>query len=447
MMNKRHSSIFIAIFFLATGFNSVYADKVAIIGGGAAGLVTAWLIEQNHDVTLYEAKSKLGGHADSVEINVDGAPVVIEAGTEFFNDDYYPHFMRLLHYYHIPLRSFSLVTTFYNTDGTGVIILPPYHDNKIEWKSLTPDNLFTAVQLKCVVDNGRKLIAAHDTTTTFAQFVDSLSVTKNFKTNFLYPLMAAAWGVTPEDVQNFSAFNTLRYIVEGDDVKGKWYEVTGGLKVYIDAVQHSLTNTEVRLNAKVKQISKVDGHYVITAEDGTSRQYDQVVFATDASVASSLLSQMPETVSLSNTLKQIQYYDTKIAIHGDKRFMPPLQDDWRVANVRYDGVHAMMTTYKYWKSKTPIFRSWITYDVRSPNDHGDPMPQNLYAVLDYRHPVIDHNYFSAQSAIRSLEGNQNLWFAGMWTYDNDSHESAVSSAMLIGEKLAPNSPRLKILEG
>jgi predicted NAD/FAD-binding protein len=444
-MKKIVSVILLACLFV---YGAVaFADRVAIIGGGASGLVTAWLIEQNHDVTLYEAQDRLGGHANSIEVNVDGSPVVIEAGAEFFNEAFYPHFMRLLRYFNIPLRPFTLVSTFYTTDGKDVIILPPYHDGTIEWKSLTPGNLYRSVQLKIVIDSGRKLLETHDTTPTLQQFVDTLTISKGFKTSFLYPLLAAAWGVSPNDVQDAAAYNTLKYIVEGNDVKGyQWYEVTGGLKKYIEAVRDSLQKTEIRLNARVKQIGKNNGHYTVWAEDGSVKEFDHVVFATDASVASYLLGTMPETADLSALLGKIRYYDTKIAIHGDARFMPPNKDDWRVVNVRYDGTHSATTMYKQWKSKTPIFKTWLTYDVRPSKDTGSALPGNLYALINYKHPMTDHYYFEVQKAVEQLQGNNNLWFAGMWTYDNDSHESAIISAIKVAERLAPDSGHLKILQ-
>lgn len=434
---------FFSLFFLETA----YADKIAIIGGGASGLVTAWLLEQNHDVTLYEAQDHLGGHANSIDVNVDSSPVVIEAGAEFFNETFYPHFLKLLRHFNLPLKSFTLVTTFYRTDGSEQIILPPYHDGKVEWQSLTPSNLYKSAQLKMIIEYGRKIITDHNTDPTLQAFVDTISVSKNFKTTFLYPLLASAWGVTPDEIQDFSAYNTLKYIVEGNDNKNyQWYEVTGGLKKYIEAVRDSLQKTDVRLNARVTQIVNANGHYTLSAADGSVRDYDQIVFATDANVTSALLSTLPDEAQLSAELAKVHYYDTKIAIHSDPRFMPANKADWRTVNIRYDGIHAATTMYKDWKSKTPIFKSWLTYDVRSPNDKGSPLPSPLYALIDYKHPTTDSRYFHAQSVVEKAQGLNHLWFAGMWTYDNDSHESAIISAIKVAQHLAPESERLKILQ-
>jgi len=445
-MKKILSFIFISSLFI---FQTAFADKVAIIGGGAAGLVTAWLIEKNHDVTLYEAKDHLGGHAETIDIMVNGKKISVEGGTEFFNKNAYPHFVNLLSYFNIPLHSFTLTSIFYKTDGSDVIMLPPVHDGIIEWKSLTPYNINRSLQLASVIAKGRDILASNNTDISLQQFVDTLKISKDFKNNFFYPFVASQWAVSINDIQEFSAYDTLKYMTEGmDSGNFQWFEVDGGLRKYIEAVRDALQNTQIKMSTRVTDITKNNGHFIVKDENGNQNEYDQVVIATDASVAGSLLHNMAEASDISLLLSKVSYYKTTIAIHSDPRFMPPNKKDWRVVDIRYDGVNSETTIYKNWlSSDTPIFKSWLNYDVRAPHDKGDPMPTNLYAMVYYNHPVVSPYYFQAQKFIEQVQGNNNLWFVGMWTFDNDSHESAINSAIKIAKQLAPNSDRLKVLEG
>lgn len=444
-MKRLLTTICVACLFLA---NIAYADKIAIIGGGASGLVSAWLLEKNHDVTLYESKDRLGGHADSIQFNVDGSPVVIEAGAEFFNETFYPLFTRLLRHLNVSLKPYQLATNYYETHGKRQIILPPYHDGKVEWVSLTPDNISRSMQLYKVIHEGRKLLARRDTTTTLEEFLSTLKLSNDFKVNMLYPFMAGAWGVSPNDVRDFSAYNVVTYLVKGSDTKkNQWFEINGGTRKYIDAVHHSLVNAQVKLNARVIRIGKNGARYTVLTADGDLQEYDQLIFATGANVASELLGTLPETMDISALLARIRYFDTKIAIHGDSRFMPPNKNDWRIANIRYDGSHAAMTMYKSWKSKSPVFKTWLTYDVRSPGDKDGPIPKNIYAMVYYKHPIVDKNYFEVQHAIQQLQGKRQLWFVGNWSYDTDSHESAIHSAVEVAQRLAPDTERLRMMRG
>ena len=435
-------ALFIPILFSG----AAHADRVAIIGGGASGLVTAWLLEQNHEVTLYEAQDHLGGHADSIPVKVDGTTVMVDTGAEFFYEQAYPHFLKLLRHFNVPLKSFSMVVTFYRTDRQDQIMLPPCHDGQIEWKSFQSDNLSRMLLMKVVLDNGHRLLQAHNTAVTLREFMDSLMLPSNFKDGFFYPFLAAQWGVSPADIQTYSAYDVLMYLVGNGDGGSVWYEIQGGMKNYIDTVSASFRQVNVKLNARVTRIDKNHGLYSVLDASGGRAEYDHIVFATDANVTSALLSHIPGEEALAALLGKVQYHLTKIAIHGDTRFMPSDRQDWRVINMRYNGVRAATTVYKQWKSKTPIFKSWITDDVRAQEDKGEALPGNLYGLFSFQHPTIDHHYFEAQEAVLPLQGVNNLWFAGMWTYNNDSHESAIISAMKVAERLAPASERLKILQ-
>jgi predicted NAD/FAD-binding protein len=81
--------------------------RIGIIGGGAAGLTTAWLLERDHDVTLFEKDDRLGGHAHTVDIEVDGRPLAVDAGFQFFaRSDAYATFNRLLDALDVPRTSY-----------------------------------------------------------------------------------------------------------------------------------------------------------------------------------------------------------------------------------------------------------------------------------------------------------------------------------------------------
>src|SRR5687767_1454659 len=59
--------------------------RVAIVGGGAAGLCTAWFLQHDCDVTVYESEAHFGGHAHTVEVPGE-PPVFAELGFKYFMD-------------------------------------------------------------------------------------------------------------------------------------------------------------------------------------------------------------------------------------------------------------------------------------------------------------------------------------------------------------------------
>lgn len=70
--------------------------KIAIIGSGIAGLTSAYLLGRRHEITLFEAGNRIGGHTHTVNVTVDDKSYAIDTGFIVFNDWTYPNFIRLL---------------------------------------------------------------------------------------------------------------------------------------------------------------------------------------------------------------------------------------------------------------------------------------------------------------------------------------------------------------
>ncbi|MGB6993722.1 MAG: NAD(P)-binding protein, partial [Thermoanaerobaculia bacterium] len=70
--------------------------RIAIIGTGISGLVVAHLLHEEHDLTLFEAQTHIGGHTLTTEIDVDGKRSAVDAGFVVFNQITYPSFIKLL---------------------------------------------------------------------------------------------------------------------------------------------------------------------------------------------------------------------------------------------------------------------------------------------------------------------------------------------------------------
>ena len=72
------------------------APRVAVIGGGLAGVSTAWLLESEVPVDLFEAREVLGGNVRTLEVDYEGHPVVMDLGAQYFHPTVYPTYQRLL---------------------------------------------------------------------------------------------------------------------------------------------------------------------------------------------------------------------------------------------------------------------------------------------------------------------------------------------------------------
>lgn len=417
--------------------------RIGIIGGGAAGLTTAWLLEKDYNVTLFEENNRLGGHAHTIYVPTDHGPVPIEIGFEFFSDTMFPEYKKLLAALAVPTSKYPMTYIFYNTVTKMKIPIPLINKKRIGWNMLNPRNLFFLKHFGYFVHKGKKIIAQRDTQLTLSHYAEKLGISQGVLNNFIYPMLSAGWGVTTEEFKQFSAYNILYWTYKNkcSGIKPmEWNEVVGGTSAYIKALSESLKNTSIKLEAKIKDIRWINNEYIIEEANGTISKFDYLVCATNAQIAQKLLLNIPETISVRKSLELIDYFHAAIAVHGDTKFMPEKKSDWAVSNIRFDGHHGSLTIYKAHNGGTPpVFRSWII------NGEKINLPQPLYAVEHFHHAKVTPNYFKAQEEIALVQGKNNLWFAGLWTHDVDSHNSAIISAIKIGKQLAPNAERLKLL--
>lgn len=65
--------------------------RVGVIGGGMAGLETAWLLDGTHTVTLLEKATAIGGHAQTVSVTVGGGVRNVDVGAQYFAQESYPN--------------------------------------------------------------------------------------------------------------------------------------------------------------------------------------------------------------------------------------------------------------------------------------------------------------------------------------------------------------------
>ncbi|HLY28636.1 MAG TPA: FAD-dependent oxidoreductase [Aggregatilineales bacterium] len=415
--------------------------KIGIIGGGIAGLTAAWLLQGHHEVTLFEKQDRLGGHADTVEVEQDGVVFPIDAGFEFFYDALFPRFNRLLALVGAQTRTYNASVTIYDTAHGRTTLIPPFNRQRILWSAYNPRALADLATFQSVILRSIPLIENEDPFITLEQHLNSLHLPRAFLRDFLYPFLLAEWCVELEEFKTFSAYNIMKYIVTARPrsippiITAS--EVIGGMQTYLSGLRRQLSLTRIILNADVAHLSHADKEY--TVHDATSGNYEceHLILATNATQASTLLKPFSWTEKRRTELNRIVYFKTSIAVHGDPTLMPSNPDHWSVINTRFENTHSSNTIYKKWRSKYPIFRSWVTYDAE--------MPSPLYHLRTYDHPKVNGDYFLAQKNLKSQQGEDNLWLAGLYMYDIDCHESALLSAVKVVQKLDLQSENLRLL--
>lgn len=416
--------------------------RIAIVGGGVAGLISAWLLEEEHEVTLFEAGPRLGGHADTCQFEVAGQPVAIDGGFEFFSERMFPRFCRLLDGLRVPQRQYPLTLTVYSLDQRRPTLLPPWRDGRPVWSACGPRQLGELLQLRRVLRRARGLMEAEDVALTIEQFLETVGVSRRFLAEFMFPLLLSGWCLPRDEFRGFAAYDVLRYMYLHQPTglrPALWREIVGGTQTYIRALTAALARTQVGVAREVVEVRPAGVGYEIVEADGRRTPCDQVVLATNAADARRLLEPCGTAGATREVLSRFGYFETTIAIHGDARLLPRERRHWSVVNVRRQVDRGWTTIYKPWANPVPVFKTWIS--------GSSELPEPLYRRLVYRHARVTPDYFAAQRALEPHQGRAGLWLAGMYTQGVDCHESALHSAIRVADRLAPESARLRQLRG
>lgn len=420
--------------------------RIGIVGAGGAGLTAAWLLEEAHEVMLFEQEDRLGGHAQTVDVERDGVAMTIDAGFEFFSAAMFPTLLRLVRLLGVPLHPFPMTATFYTTDGRRTIVMPPIQGRRIAWATFAPRTLALLRQFQRALDRAPTRIDLDGGAFTLEEFLTIIDASDTLRHDLFYPLTLGGWCVDLAEFAGFSAYDVLRYFALNRPsglTPTWWLEAKGGTRAYITALAGALRHTEIRRATRVMAVRRQEngtGGYGLVTGDGSVQEVDAVVLATNARDAAALLAAIPCMEARRRELERFEYFTTTIAVHGDRRLMPRRRRHWSVVNTRFDGAHSANTMWKRWNTGAqPVFKSWVTYE--------EHLPEPLYALHTYEHPRVTRSYFEAQQALDELQGQDNVWLAGMYTHDVDCHESAVVSAVRVARHLAPGTERLQALSG
>lgn len=166
--------------------------RIAIIGGGAAGLFSAWLLEADHEVTIFEKETRLGGHAQTVSVDLEGRTYQVDAGIHYFSDRLQPTFMRLLRHLDAPVVQYNPSSTFVDLRDGWTVCMPPWGGASRLAISLKPRTLSTLIQLQRLIRASIDLVEGDgDPFITLENYVAGLNLSAHFRNDFLFPYLCS----------------------------------------------------------------------------------------------------------------------------------------------------------------------------------------------------------------------------------------------------------------
>ncbi|PRW63507.1 FAD-dependent oxidoreductase [Actinopolyspora mortivallis] len=419
--------------------------RVGIIGGGISGLTAAWLLDDSigtdlEGVTLFEQRHRLGGHAESVPVG-DG---FADLGAQHLAPEAFPTHTRLLRRLGLeeePVAAPLSVTVL--SGGRPLLVTPhpglrPQPEGDEGGASLNHLGTFLARAADLENDPNAWQLPAEDV-------VEPLDVPDSFKREVLYPLMASFVGCSLEQARGLSFRAAVAFLVRNAPAEPTqpppWVNLRSGVEGLATTLAEQLRNTRLRPGTEVVRVRPRDHGHEIVERSGVTHRVEHVVFATPPWAIPDMLDERAGSET-ARTLRRFRSVRAVVGIHRDPTYLPSATEYRSTNTVTVSEPHegtgwAETSTWYRPITGEEMFKSWITHRQRQPTE--------LVAAREYHHPVPTVDTVAAQSELDRMQGRNGTHFAGSWTVDVDSQESAVRSACSAVRRILPSAPRLALL--
>ena len=415
--------------------------KIAIIGSGISGLTAAYLLNRQHDISVFEASSWVGGHTHTVDVQVDGRHYAIDTGFIVFNDWTYPNFIELLNQLGVTYQptemSFSVCDPVSGVEYNGNtlnslfaqrrnLLSPPF------WGMLRDILRFN----REAVDDLQQQRIASDLS--LGSYLQQRGYGERFIQHYIVPMGAAIWSMSLADMLNFPLQFFLRFfknhgLLSVTD-RPQWQVIKGGSSSYVAPLSASFAE-RIRLQCPVQRVER-DARGVTVHSSAGSERFDKVVFACHSDQALRLLAEPSATEQ--QILGALPYADNDVVLHTDTRLLPKRPLAWASWNYRLGGPTSQPAALTYNMNILQGLQSDTTFCV-SLNQTAAIDPSKILARYTYAHPQYSLAGVAAQARWEELLGANHSYFCGAY-WANGFHEDGVVSGLRVarafGEALA-----------
>lgn len=414
---------------------NVRHKRIAVIGTGISGLSAAWLLSKTHDVTVYEADDRIGGHSNTVEIEVEGRRSVVDTGFIVYNEPCYPNLTALFD--HLGVETVATDMSFAVSIDQGRL---EYAGTDLAGLFAQPANLvkprfWSMIRdlLRFYREAPRDLSTMGDVS--LASYLDAHLYGRAFREDHLYPMAAAIWSTPSAQVGDYPAAAFVRFCENHGLLRLTgcpiWRTVKGGSREYVARLTASYRD-RISTSTPVVSIRRdVDGVEILDARGGR-RRFDEVVIATHADRALALLAE-PSSEER-RLLGAFRYSANEAVLHSDIGLMPRRRAAWASWNYLSDvreGDRALSVTY--WMNRLqPLGDATALFVTLNPLR--EPDPAHVHARIAYDHPLFDAATGRAQTELWSLQGVDRTWFCGAH-FGAGFHEDGLQAGLAVAEDL------------
>ncbi len=422
--------------------------KIAIIGSGISGLTSAYLLQDLHDIQVFEQNDAIGGHTATINVDWKGKSYAVDTGFIVFNDRTYPNFIKLMDRLGVASQntemSFSVSCDqsgleYSGSDLNGFFAQRRNIVSRQHWKMLT-DILRFNREAQAELDAGTLPEAM-----TLGEYLHKKGYGAEFIEKFLVPMGSAIWSASIADMMEFPLLFFVRFFSHHGLLtikdRPQWKVIQGGSKAYLQPLTAGFKD-RIRCGVKLKTVRRFQtsadenstSAVELVFENGDTETFDQVIFACHSDQALALL-EVP-TEQEQQILGAIPYAMNEVVLHTDKDILPTRERAWASWNYRLGRASDESASLSYNMNILQGIDANDTFVVTL-NATERLNPDKILGTFHYAHPQFTVAGIAAQQRWAEISGVNNTWFCGAY-WRNGFHEdgcwSGVRTAQALGAK-------------
>lgn len=414
-------------------------SRIAIIGSGISGLGAAWALHADHEITVFEARDRLGGHSHTVDVATPSGTIPVDTGFIVYNEVTYPHLTRLFRHLGVETEASDMSFSFSVSGGVE-------YGASLRGLLAQPARIFAGRYRSMVRDIARFRRIGNDlldqaADLSITELLEKNGFSNGFIDDYVLPMTGAIWSARRSQMRAFPASVMLRFLANHGLIeiigRPKWRTVSGGSRRYVERLAQPFTD-RIRLASPVTGLIRTPSSVTVSSRHG-DETFDQVILATHTDQALQILGEAA-TPEESNILDSIRYESNRAYLHSDTRLMPRSRAAWSSWNsfAGRAGGEQRVVSVTYWMNRLQNLDPAIPLFV-SLNPLKDPAPEKLHGTYAYSHPQFDHGALAAQHALPSIQGRNRTWFAGAYS-GYGFHEDGLQSGFHIATALGSPPP-------
>lgn len=407
--------------------------RIAIVGSGISGLVCAHLLHPEHEIQLFEASGRIGGHTNTVPVHRGGRTWQVDTGFIVHNEHNYPNFTRILRACGVETQA-STMSFSVRDENTG-----------FEWGGHDFHSLFA--QKRNLVSPGywkflrdiirfnkilRELVHQPEEGLTIGTVLDRHGFNQRLRNHYLVPMASAIWSMPSSAIDGFPAVTMARFMdhhrmlqVEG---RPEWRTITGGSWRYVQAMTAPF-HDRIRTNCPVQRIHRSERGVRIEHAAG-SDTFDEVILACHSDQSLRMLGDA--SAAEQDILGSIRYTGNRAILHTDRRMLPRNKAAWSAWNAHVASGLTDRAALTYDMNILQRLGSSERFLVTLGRDQAIDSDQHI-KTIDYEHPFFDAPAVAAQQRWAEISGVNRIHFCGAY-WGWGFHEDGVRSALNVCER-------------